>query len=595
MQPLLGIHSLSKAYGTQELFDDLSFTVFPQDRIGLIGPNGSGKSTLLKILKGAEPPDSGSVTRRQGLTLGYAGQSPEFPSLPLEEVLIENGGRGDSEAIRTRARILLGKVGFDDLSQNAAELSGGWKKRLDIARALMQEPDLLLLDEPTNHLDLDGILWLEKFLNRERFSYIVVSHDRYFLENIATRMIEINRCYPQGMLSSSGNMSAFMAQKEAFLEAQKQQQRGLQSTLRDEIEWMRKSPKARTTKSKSRLDRAYEMIDELSDLKNRNKTTRVAIDFSASERESRKLIVSKNLTKGLGGKNLFTGIDLTLSPGSRLGIVGSNGTGKTTLLRVLGGQIPQDMGTLKYADDLKIVYFDQHREQIPLDISLKRALSPSSDMLSYRGTPIHVNGWAKRFLFTPDRLELPVGCLSGGERARILIAKLMLEPADVLFLDEPTNDLDIPTLEVFEESLNEFAGAVVMISHDRCLMDRVCNQIIGLGEGLEGQLFADFGQWEQACAQSKALEKQKKAPQTVVAKATNPKKLTYKEQLELEKMEPLIAEAEKEITALQNKLGDAALATDPQKALDLYKALADAELKLESLFERWQFLEAKTL
>jgi|688.fasta_scaffold02054_5 ATP-binding cassette subfamily F protein uup len=595
MIPLLGIHSLSKSYGTITLFQEISFTVSEGDRIGLVGPNGAGKSTFLKIVMGIEKEDQGSISRRQGLRIGYASQIPHFPDKTLEEILLEAIPSKDSTEQLTRARILLSKAQFTDFSQKATVLSGGWKKRLDIARALMQEPDLLLLDEPTNHLDLEGILWLEKFLERENISYLVISHDRYFLENVTNKIIEFNKCYPQGLFISEGNMSAYIEHKEAFLQGQRQQERSLANSVREEIEWLRKSPKARTTKSQSRVQKAYSLMEELSEIKQRNKVQTVAIDFTASERETRKLIVAHHLSKSLGGKQLFKGIDVILSPGTRLGVVGKNGTGKTTLLKMLAGQMIPDTGTIKYADDLKIVYFDQHREHISPDISLRKALAPTNDRVNYRGQSIHVNGWAQKFLFSPDRLEMPVGFLSGGERARIMIAKLMLEPADVLFLDEPTNDLDIPTLEVIEECLLEYTGAVVLITHDRCLMDRVCTKILGLGEGLEACYYADYSQWESASA---ALVKQtvSVAKQTVKKEATSSsKKLSYMEQKELEGMEQKIAEAESCVELLQKKLEVPEIQNDAKKTLEAYQALADAQSKLDVLFDRWQHLLNKQM
>lgn len=589
MSLLIGIQSLSKSHGTQTLFTGISFSIFQGDRIGIIGPNGAGKTTLFKILMGIENQDEGSVTRRQGLRVGYASQSPEFPSLPLEEVLIQCKPMGDPHEKQTEARILLSKVGFDDSMQNAQELSGGWKKRLDIARALMLQPDILLLDEPTNHLDLEGILWLENFLQKEKTTYLIISHDRYFLENVASKILELNKCYPQGLFLSDGGMTAFMEHRDAFLKGQEQQQRGLASVVRDEVDWLRQSPKARTTKSRSRVQKAYELMEDLSALKQRNKFDKVAIQFNASERETRKLLTAKNLAKSMGQTPLFKGIDLTLSPGTRLGIVGANGTGKTTLLRILAGQLPQDMGTLKYADGLKIVYFDQHREQLSPNISLREALSPVGEWVNYRGQSIHVNGWARRFLFNPERMELKVGCLSGGERARIHIARLMLEPADLLFLDEPTNDLDIPTLEVIEESLKEFAGAVVLITHDRCLMDRVCTQILGLGGGCEGEIFADFAQWEAANTSQKGIEKPKNeaAPKQAAAPAKSmPKKLSYNEQRELDGMEKAIVNAEAELERVQALLNGSSGAAD----LELYKKLAEAQHAVEALYARWEVL-----
>lgn len=590
MSSLIGIHSLSKSFGSRLLFKEISFTISKGERIGLLGPNGAGKSTLLKILMGFEPSDGGEISKRKGLKVGYASQVPEFPDLTVEDVLKQAASPGDPHEIETRARILLGKAQFTDFFQNAHTLSGGWKKRLDIMRALMDDPDLLLMDEPTNHLDLEGILWLENFLSRENLTYVIVSHDRYFLEKTTNKMIELNRCYPQGLFESEGNMSAFMEHKNAFLEAQAKRERGLASSVREEVEWLRQSPKARTTKSRSRIQRAYALMDELSSVKSRNKTETVGIDFSASERATRKLLVAKNVTKSMGDKLLFKGVDLTLSPGSRLGIVGKNGTGKTTLLKVLAGLIPQDMGTIKTAEDLKIVYFDQHREKIPLDVSLREALSPSGDHVNYRGQQIHVNGWARKFLFDSDRMELPVSRLSGGERARILIARLMLQPADVLFLDEPTNDLDIPTLEVIEESLIEFNGAVVLITHDRCLMDRVCTQVIGLGAGNETELFADYDQWERGSQPVKTelkVEKKERDQKPIV-------KMSYKEKKELEGMEETILVAEEKLEELQSQANDPSLASDSEKSLSHYQLMGEAQKELESLYERWQFLIDKS-
>lgn len=586
---LIGIHSLAKAFGTQILFDDLNFAIEESDRIGLIGPNGSGKSTLLKILAGLEDPDQGYISKRQGLKIGYASQMPEFPAnATIEDIILKSSPYNLAYALE-----LLGKAQFTDFSVLASSLSGGWKKRLDIICALKDDPDLLLLDEPTNHLDLEGILWLEKFLERERRAFIVISHDRYFLENVSNKTIEINRCFPQGLFSCDGPINQYLERKQAFLEVQRQEEMGLNSLVKEELEWLRRSPKARTTKSRARIQRAHAMMEDLADIKTRNKTVKADIEFNASERETRKLLTAKNLTKSLGGKLLFKGVDLVLSPGSRIGIVGENGTGKTTLLKILAGTMQQDMGTIKYADELNLVYFDQHREQLPGNITLKEALSPTSENVIYRGQSIHVNGWARRFLFSPDRLKLPVSCLSGGERARILIARLMLKPADILFLDEPTNDLDIQTLEVIEESLTTFAGAIVLISHDRCLMDSVCTQIVGLGKQTEEQSFADIGQWEQAQSKTKAKKEEEKSKPVVNQTLKAPsKKLTYNEQRELDGMEKSIEEVEKEIAELQKNLEKHS--ADAQKSLECYRLLANAQEKMEKLFERWQTLIDKS-
>ncbi len=586
MTALLTAHSLSKAHGTLRLFEDLSFTISSSDRIGVIGPNGTGKSSLIKILAGIEGPDSGHLSKKQMLKLGYASQAPDFPSMPIEVFLISQLPNTDTITAQTRARILLGKAEFSDFLADASLLSGGWKKRLDIVRALMNEPDLLLLDEPTNHLDLEGILWLESFLKRLPIPFLMISHDRYFLENTATTIIELNKCYPGGMFKHEGAMSSFMEQKEAFLLAQEKKEQALSYKVREETNWLKTSPKARTTKSQSRIQQAYKLMDELSDVKHRRKEQAAGIEFSASERQTRRLLVAKNIGKSFGEKKLFSSLDLALSPGMRLGIVGKNGTGKTSLLKILAGELPQDMGTLKYAEDLRIVYFDQHRESIPPNDSLKEALCPNSDMVDYRGQKIHVNGWAKRFLFGSDRLNLPVRCLSGGERARILIAKLMLQPADILFLDEPTNDLDIPTLEVMEESLTSFPGAVVLISHDRCMMDRLCTKVLGLGDNEEHEFFANYTQWEKSDLASKKAKKTEKL--SSIPEKKKARSLSYKEKKELEGMEKAILQSETAIEELQKKL------EGKEDSLALYDEMGKAHAKLESLYERWQELLDKS-
>jgi ATP-binding cassette subfamily F protein uup len=586
MSTLLGTQNLSKAHGSKVLFQDLCFPVCKGDRIGLIGPNGAGKSTLMKILADIEHADSGKITKRSGLVISYAGQFPTFEDKSLIETLTE-GLPGDTHQLEIKAQILLGKALFTDFSQRANILSGGWKKRLDLVRSLMLDPDVLLLDEPTNHLDLEGILWLENFLKRQDLTYVVISHDRYFLEQVTNKVIELNPCYPEGMFSSEGNMSKFIEHKEAFLQGQQQRQKGLSTVVRNETEWLRTGPKARTTKSRSRIEKAYNLQDELSDLKKRNCQKKVDLGFVASERETRKLLAASNLGKSLGGKQLFKGVDITLSPGTRLGIVGKNGTGKSTLLKILSGEIDSDMGTRKEAVELKIVTFDQHRESIPENITLREALSPNGETVNFRGQQIHVSGWAQKFLFSSDRLNMPVKFLSGGERARILIARLMQQPADILLLDEPTNDLDIPTLEVMEKSLLSFEGAVVLITHDRCLMDRVCTTILGLGEGKEQDFFADYSQWESAClkppVKKEISEKRSKAKP----------KLNYKEKKELEGMEAAITDVEQKIEQVHKRLEEPEVQSNFEKTQELCKEAGEYEAQLTALFERWDELEKK--
>lgn len=590
---LISCQSLSKSYASRVLFQDLSLSIFSGDKIGLIGLNGCGKSTLLKILAGLEKPDTGILSPKRGLKIGYLPQTCEFPDRSAEEILIEalsiypEMPDYDRELL---AQTWLSKLGFKGGEPSAKWLSGGWKKRLGLARELIVSPDLILLDEPTNHLDLEGVLWLEKFLQREAPTYLLVSHDRYFLQNTTQKIMEIDRVYPRGIFSIEGTYAHFLSKKEEFIQGQLQQERSLATKARRETEWLRQGVKARTTKSQARIDEAEEILKAHSDIQSRNRQKVAKIDFAATERETRKLLVAKNVKKEIGGRELFRNLDFTLSPGSRLGLMGPNGSGKTTLLRLLSGEISPDAGTIKRADGLQVVYFDQHRLQLPLDISLRDALSPKGDYVLFRGQRVHVNGWCKRFLFSPDILEMPIGQLSGGERARISIAHLMLQPADLLLLDEPTNDLDIPTLEALEESLIDFPGAVVLITHDRCMMDRLCNSMLSLGDPGHVELFADYSQWEASVRKSASPEKA--APQKGEP-APSKSKLSYMEKKEYDAIEGKIAKLEAQVQILHRRLEDSEVAANPQSLSQVCTEIGLVETQIEQLYLRWEELEKK--
>ena len=588
--------SISKSFGTHRLFLEISLGIFQGDKIGIIGPNGSGKSTLMKILAGKEMADEGTVAVKRSLRIAYVPQMSSYPAQSIEQILQETLKNYDTHLapheIDIRVQTILSKIGFTDPQQNAQTLSGGWKKRLDIARELVCNPDLLLLDEPTNHLDLEGIEWLEKFLQRENITFMVISHDRYFLANVSNRVFELNRQFPKGLFTVAGNYEEFLIRREEFLSGQVQQQKSLSSKVRYEQEWLKQSPKARTTKAQSRIDQAGRLIDELSEIKTRNKQHRSQIDFSATERQTQKLLVAKNISKSINEQQLFSKLDLTFSPGMRLGIMGANGTGKTTLLKIFAGTLEPDVGTIKKADDLRIVYFDQQRTKIPENITLREALATDGEYVKYRNQHIHVNSWCKRFLFSPDRLDLPVSQLSGGEKARILIAHLMLQPADLLLLDEPTNDLDIPTLEVLEESLREFPGAMALITHDRYMMDNICNIFVGLGVPGPTQLFADFRQWEEYKAKQETQEKAKKEvklPQEKTESSAT-KKLSFKDKFELEQIEEKIQQLEKQAAQLHEDIETIA---DTVVLQEKCKELSAVQETIEKLYARWQELENK--
>ncbi len=576
MSLLYSCQSVSKSYSTRVLFKDLSLSIFAKDRIGLIGPNGAGKSTFLKIVAGLEKPNTGILSPRRDLKIGYVPQACEFPDLTPETILVNmiKEDLPDYEKERL-AQTWLSKLGFTGNEASAALLSGGWKKRLGFACELISNPDLILYDEPTNHLDVEGILWLENFLARESPTYLLVSHDRYFLQNVTNRVIEIDPAYPKGMFAIDGTYADFLEKKEQFLAGQIQQERSLATKARRETEWLRAGVKARTTKSQSRIDEAHEILQEHSDVSRRNTQRRAKIDFAASERETRKLIVAKNLGKELGGRTLFKNLDFILSPGTRIGLLGPNGSGKTTLLKLLSDEIKPDQGTIKKADALQTVYFDQHRAQLPQNLTLREALSPKGDYVTFRGQEVHVNGWCKRFLFSPDLLDMTINRLSGGERARISIAHLMLQPADVLLLDETTNDFYIPTLETLEESLLEFPGAVVLITHDRCMLDRICNSLITLGE--------------TAPTQEKEKEKEKREERSEKSKPS----LSYLEKKEYDEIEKKIGKLEEEVKALNHLLEKSEIAENAVKLNEVCQAIGLAENKIEQLYLRWQELEKK--
>ena len=599
MPPILNAQGLCKSYGATPLFADIGFTVSEGDRIGLIGPNGSGKSTLLGILSGEIGPDSGNVARRRHARLGYVTQESQFAAgLTVRAVIaqsLERAGIAEDERAG-RTVETLGRTGFEDFDAEAASLSGGWRKRLAIAEALVQKPDVLLLDEPTNHLDLEGIEWLEELLRQGRFACVVVSHDRYFLENVCTETVELDRAYPGGILRVSGNYSAFLVEKDAFLSAQARHQESLENRVRTEIEWLRRGPKARATKAKARINTANQMISELADLNSRMRTDSAGIDFTATERRTRRLVELERLGFTIGGRTLFENLNFILTAGTRVGLVGPNGSGKTTMLRLLRSEIAPSAGGIKKADFLKIVYFDQKRT-LDTEVTLRRALAPDSDAVVYQDRVIHVASWASRFLFTSEQLNQPVERLSGGERARVLIAQLMLQPADLLLLDEPTNDLDIPTLEILEESLLEYRGALVLVTHDRYMLDRVSTVVLGLDGRGGAEAFADYSQWEawqEQRGQYQKAGKSVEAARTAAASATpQKKKLSYLEAREYATIEQRIAEAEQVLSARRAALEDSAIVSDSARLVAAHSAMEEAQKAVDELIARWAELEEK--
>jgi ATP-binding cassette subfamily F protein uup len=605
MSTCITLRNISKAFGIRQLFTNISLAVSEKERIGLIGPNGSGKSTLLKIMAGLIASDSGDRTLRQGVRLAYVAQEDRFEAgdsisqVVMRAAVEAFGGTADDVEQTTRVSVILGRLGFTDPNAPMDALSGGWKKRLSVARALVTEPDVLLLDEPTNHLDLRSILWLERFLSGAPFAFVVVSHDRFFLENICARTIELSAAYPEGYLSVDGPYSALIEAREAFLETQGVLEQSLANKARREIEWLRRGPKARGTKAKARIDAAGSLFKDLAATRERNRATvKAAIDFSGTGRQTKRLLVAENLTKGYDGRTMFSDLDIVLSPGVRLGLTGPNGSGKSTLLRILGGEEKPDAGKVSNAPNLNIVMFDQKREQLDKEQTLRQAFAPDSDSVIYRGQPVHVVTWAKRFALRPDQLDLPVGLLSGGEQARVLIARLMLRSADVLLLDEPTNDLDIPTLEMLEESLLDFPGAVVLISHDRSLIDRVSTVLLGLDGAGAARVYADYAQWEvdfleHERAEAREAKAKEKASKGKGRTDGGKKKLSFNEQREYDCIEATIQQAEAAVETARVALEDPSIASDGLELSHRLETFQAAEAEVERLYARWGELAAK--
>lgn len=606
MCALLSCQGLAKAFGAQTLFTNATLMINAGDKVGLIGPNGSGKSTLLKILCGLEQADSGTVFVQKLLRISYLPQEDLFNE---EASCIDNLDAAaknldiDEAEQYNRVHALLSRAQFADPYQPVRLLSGGWRKRLAVCRALVARPEVLIMDEPTNHLDIEGILWLERLLGatlpESPAAVLMVSHDRRFLENTVNRVIELAPVYPEGSFQVRGTYADFLEKKADHLLQRQSLEERLANKVRRETEWLRRGPKARTTKARYRIEEAGRLQDELGEVRTKNRSVgQVGIAFDSTQRKTKKLLTATGLEKGFQGPPLFSNLDLTLTPGMRLGLLGRNGSGKSTLMQILASAALQDglkpdKGTVAIAENLRIVSFDQRREQLETDTTLRRALAPEGDSIMYQGQSLHVVTWAKRFLFRADQLETPVHRLSGGEQARILIARLMRQPADLLLLDEPTNDLDIPSLDVLEESLCEFPGALVLVTHDRFLLDRVCNLVLGFDGQGKAEYFADYDQW-LAMLQERDRKEPPGAPvaarEKPAAKA-KPGKLSYMDQREYDQMETTILAAESRLGELEALMASPEVVTNPSQLQRYWQEQHELQTTTEQLYDRWDELE----
>ena len=611
---LLSAHRLEKHFASRTLFDALTFAVNSGDRIGLIGPNGAGKSTLLRVLAGQSKADGGELSLARGLTVGFLEQTPEFPpDLSVREA-IALGCRDpyDYEDIMLVEEILARLEMDGDLRLDA--LSGGWRKRAALARELARKPDLLLLDEPTNHLDVESIQWLEEFLAAAPFATVSVTHDRLFLQRVAERIFDLDPRLPNGLLVVEGTYADYLEAKEGELAAQAKREDSASNLLRRETAWLRRGAKARQTKQKARIERAGDLKDEVSDLRARNQTRVARIDFQEADRNPQKLIEAKGIAKSYGARAVFRDVDILIGPKTRLGLLGPNGAGKSTLIRVLLGEELPDRGVVKQADKFQAAYFQQHRDSLDPALSVMRSVCPVGDYVQLGGQPVYARSYLNRFLFKSEQMDMPVGKLSGGEQARLRIAQLMLRPANVLVLDEPTNDLDAATLDVLERQLREFNGAVILVTHDRYFLDQVANQILAFEWDADGrpcfERFADFAQWEEWTADRPRLAKKLRAALSAglgaeaagvavedVATAAPPpakaKKVSYKDKLELDGMEAAIAAAEACAADLETRARNPAIVADAPKLAAAYSALALAKAEVDRLYARWAELEGR--
>jgi ATP-binding cassette subfamily F protein uup len=595
----MNVLNIEKTYGLELLFKNFSLGIEKGDKIGIIGPNGAGKSTLLKITAGLVSPDSGEINRVKGLNCEYLDQDPDFDdsftagniiSASIEQSLKKNPGK------EGEIRKVIGLSGMSEYDDTKVGLfSGGMKKRLALTCAMMQLPDILLLDEPTNHLDLSGIEWLENMLNTSGFTYISVTHDREFLNNCADKIIEISPVFPGSYFIVDGNFETFLDKKDLFLQNQSEKVLSLANKMRREDDWLSRSPKARTTKAKFRIDKAYELKDELKQTRSRdNVNFSPEIEFESTGRKTKRLINAEKISKSFSGQKIIDEFSIVLQKNDRISIVGPNGSGKTTLVDMLSGQSFPDKGKVEHVENLQILYFDQKRAFLDKSKTPKDILAPDSDSVIFQNRKIHIISWLKRFGIAKEQINQPVHSLSGGEQARILMADLIRTPCDVIFLDEPTNDLDIPTIEMLEDALLNFDGCVVAVTHDRYFAKALGSKYICINEDGTPGIYSDLSQWKKEASKvlKKTDKKEKKEIQVKKQPENKPKKLSYKYQLELDLMEEKILENEELVKKLEIMAADTELMKNTKEYIKVCEDLKKAQEKTEELYERWEYLES---
>ncbi len=629
--PVVALDSVSAAFGHVPLLDQASFLVEAGERVALIGRNGTGKSTLLRILSGELEPDSGTVWREPGLRAARLAQDAALASSePVFDVVADGLGdlrelvtayhhaagdvatHGTDAALSTlgrlqhemderggwqieqRVEVVLERLGLQpDVAVQT--LSGGWRRRVLLARALVAEPTLLLLDEPTNHLDIEAIQWLEAFLGSYAGALVFVTHDRAFLERLATRVVELDR----GRLTSwPGDYPTFVQKKEAWLEAEAQANEKFDKRMAQEEVWLRRGVKARRTRDEGRVRALMAMREERA--ARRAQIGQVKLRVDTAQRSGQMVFEALGVTKTYGGRPVVRDFSTRIMRRDRIGLIGPNGAGKTTLLRLLMGTLVPDEGEVRRGTNVEIVYFDQQREELDPERTVVDTVADGNDTVTVGGVARHVYGYLEDFLFPPERARSQVKVLSGGERARLLLARLFTRPANVLILDEPTNDLDIETLELLEAQLVEFAGTLLIVSHDRRFLNNVVTSVLVFeGDGRVEEYIGGYDDWERAKASATpAIEEPARPgprPARSPAEAPPPaRKLTYRERRELDELPARIEALEEELSRLEATVAGAEFYKEPAATIAATLARIEAvRMALETVYRRWDELDSR--
>ncbi len=613
---ILTAMELSLSFGEQIILDNASLSIHDGDRIGLVGRNGAGKSTFLKIISNIINPDSGKVAKKKDMNIGFLTQdftldnsktvfenimdgaesiqdlihkyeTTPFDS-PKRELLEIEIAEKDAWNLDKQISVLMKALSSPEGERNVAILSGGEKRRVALCRALISKPDLLILDEPTNHLDTESIEWIENFLAGYKGTCIFVTHDRYFLDRIANRIVEINNGI---FYSHKGNYTDYLINKAERQAIKEVEEKKRQNFLKRELEWVRRGPKARTTKSKSRLDNYYEVASE----KNLEVELQVDLVIPPPERLGNKVVELKNIGMELGGKQLIEHLSFAFEPGRRLGIVGKNGVGKTTLLKLILGELKADTGSIDIGEKTEFNYVDQSRLILNDEDTVVEAIGEGNNSIKFGNREINVFTYLRRFLFTDERINTKVGRLSGGEKSRLTLANILKNGGNFLILDEPTNDLDLPTLRILEEALVSFRGCVVVVSHDRYFLNRVCTGILAFEDNSkihfsEGgyNYYVEKRKSRIASSKNNSIQPKKKKERAKLSV----RKLTWKEKKELENIENDILNAESEVEKIESLFSSPDFFTKyAEQTKELNEKLNLAKTKVQTLYDRWEELE----